>query len=223
MILDTCAEVEAFVLAGGASKRMGTDKAMLRLGGETLVERALRLLRSLGFSPKIVGSREDLSAFAPVVRDLRSGCGPLSGIEAALQNLSFGKKKAVFIPVDAPLLPPAFARQMLYRAYLTDAMVTLPRSLGQEQPLCAIYDRRLLPEISAALDAGDYKVTRVMKQAALAKGGPQSFDCYDIEVALAAAGDYADWPAMTHTLFLNCNTTTEFDTASAWLDRQEVQ
>ena len=76
--------MNAFVLAGGRSTRMGRDKALLDLDGRPLIDHALTKLRALGFSPRIAGSRPDLSSFAPFVPDNYPQQGPLGGIEAAL-------------------------------------------------------------------------------------------------------------------------------------------
>ena len=200
---------------------MGTDKALLRLNGVTLTERAVRLLQSIGFEPRIVASREDLAFYAPVVPDLRSGCGPLSGMEAGLKHAHTPNKKALFIPVDLPLLSAALLLRMLERAWLTDALVTIPRALGQEQPLSAVYDCALLPAISQALDAGDYKVMRVVMNAAMELGGSQTIDCYDIEMSGAATTKDVSRP--TAPAFLNCNTPPDFRMAEFCLSGQQVQ
>ena len=148
---------EGFVLAGGRSSRMGQDKALLQVGGRSLVEVALDKLCCIGVAaPRIAGARADLSAHAAVVPDLHPGCGPLSGIEAALA----ASKQALnlFLPVDMPLLPARFLSWMLLRAEITGALATVPRFNGQPQPLCAVYHRDLLGPITAALLAGNYKV-----------------------------------------------------------------
>jgi molybdopterin-guanine dinucleotide biosynthesis protein A len=199
-------DFSGFVLAGGASSRMGTDKALLKFGDRTLVEHALMLLASLDLSPRIVGSREDLARYAPVVADLRPGCGPLSGIEAGL--LASKTEYALFIPVDLPLLPAVLLRQMMDRVLLTEAKVTVPRFLGHEQPLCAIFHRDLLPAISDALSQGDYKVMRVVERAALALGGAQVMDRYDVETAMTV--NPRPLAGRLHRAFLNCNTPGDF-------------
>jgi molybdenum cofactor guanylyltransferase len=204
-----------FVLAGGASRRMGADKALLQLQGVTLIERAIRLLRAAGYAARIVGSRDDLEEYATVVADLRSGCGPLSGMEAGLTSLTTTTTTAtgetgyaLFIPVDMPMLPSALLRRMKERVAITRALVTVPRFQGREQPLCAIYHASLLPAVSLALDQGDYKVMRVITQAADALGG--GIDIFDVESILAASGDYVGWRAAGHVAFLNCNTAEDF-------------
>ena len=157
---------EGFVLAGGRSTRMGQDKALLPLAGRSLLDIALDKLRSLRLAgaPRIVAARSDLSSHAEVIADLHPGCGPLSGIEAALAAST--RPLNVFLPVDLPLLPAHFLLWMLQRAETTGAVMTVPRMNGWPQPLCAVYHRDLLGHITASLRAGDYKVMPVMTAAA---------------------------------------------------------
>jgi molybdopterin-guanine dinucleotide biosynthesis protein A len=107
---------EGFVLAGGRSTRMGQDKALLQLAGRPLLDLALDKLRALPLAaaPRIAAARSDLSSHAGVIADLHPGCGPLSGIEAALAAST--QPLNVFLPVDTPLLPAHFLLWMLERA-----------------------------------------------------------------------------------------------------------
>lgn len=166
---------------------MGQDKALMRVGGRTLIERALEKLPGA----RIAGARSDLSAFAPVVSDIHPDCGPLSGIEAALAASS--STFNLFLPVDTPLLPPSFLAWMLERAQLTGSMATVPRVNGRPQPLCAVYQRACLPFVSAALDRGEYRVMAVFTQV----------DLFDVEMVASTNLE----PAMpAYRWFHNCNT-----------------
>ena len=185
---------------------MGTDKATLRLNGRPLVEQAIALLHTVFDDVRIVGSRPDLATYAPIVPDVREGCGPLSGIEAAL---ALSIDYAVFVPVDLPLLPAALLHLLVARVACTGALCTIPRFQGAIQPLCAVYHSSLLPAITASLDAGDYKVMRVVERASGALQAWGAVDCFDLEAVLAA-GVTATWPAVRHNIFLNCNTPVEF-------------
>jgi molybdopterin-guanine dinucleotide biosynthesis protein A len=162
---------------------MGRDKAMLTLGGRSLIERAVEQLREVGCRPVISGSRPDLAGYAPVLPDLRPGCGPLGGIEAAL---SVAPGAAVlFVPVDLPLLPTQFLSLLLERSERTGALATIPVLGGRPQPLCAVYRASLLPGIRAALDAGEYKVMRVLE----ALTSTRERDFFAVEAVLAARSD----------------------------------
>ena len=160
---------------------MGQDKALLQVGGRSLVGIALDKLRSIGVAaPRIAGARTDLSSHAPVVPDLHPGCGPLSGIEGALTASS--QPLNLFLPVDMPLLPARFLSWMLLRAEITGALLTVPRINGQPQPLCAVYHRDLLAPITASLLAGDYKVMAVVSAAAgQSQSAFQMADVFDTE------------------------------------------
>ncbi len=206
----TASRTDAFVLAGGRSSRMGTDKTLLRFQNVALIERTLHLLRSVGLAPRIVGSRPDLETYGPVIPDRREHCGPLSGIEAGL--LASSGESAIFIPVDVPLLPAAFLVQLLKRADVTQAPATIPRILGQPQPLIAVYRRALLPAISKALAEGDHKVMRVVQQGASMLD--RTIDMFDVETVLTASCGHDGWPAMTSDAFLNCNTPEDLARAT---------
>jgi molybdopterin-guanine dinucleotide biosynthesis protein A len=209
---------EGFVLAGGRSTRMGQDKALLPWGGRPLLEVALDKLRALPLAtaPRIAAARSDLSSHAGVVADLHPGCGPLSGIEAALAASS--RPLNVFLPVDVPLLPAQFLLWMLQRAQTTGALVTVPRINGWPQALCAVYHRDLLGHISASLVAGDYKVMHVVK----ASAGPpsqsprsqsprsQSMDVFDVELVASANAQLLAFSPLPLYLWLhNCNTPAD--------------
>ena len=197
---------EGFVLAGGRSSRMGQDKALLQLGGRSLVGIALDKLRSIGVAaPRIAGARTDLSSHAPVVPDLHPGCGPLSGIEAALTASS--QPLNLFLPVDMPLLPARFLSWMLLRAEITGALLTVPRINGQPQPLCAVYHRDLLVPITASLLAGDYKVMAVVSAAAgQSQSASQMVDVFDTERLASIHPELLGLsPVPLHRWFHNCN------------------
>lgn len=196
--------MNAFVLAGGASSRMGRDKALLELHGQPLIEHALHKFRALGFKPCIVGSRPDLASFAPVVADNFPGSGPLGGIEAALAASSADLN--LILAVDLPLLPASFLQWMAHRSALTHALVTLPLLQGRPQPLCAVYSRALLPYLQVALSAGSCKVMHALESAAAALHVP--VDLFHVE-SIASAQAWPQ-PIPLHLWFQNVNTPADF-------------
>jgi molybdenum cofactor guanylyltransferase len=196
---------EAFVLAGGRSTRMGQDKALLQVAGVSLLEHALDKLRALGAfaTPRIVGARPDLSSYAPVVPDLHPGCGPLSGIEAALAATT--QPLNLFLPVDLPLLPAGLLGWMLRRAEITGALATVPRVNGRPQPLCAVYHRDLLAGMTASLAAGNYKVMLLVMAAAQSRAG--EIDVFDVELLASTYPEMHRFSSLPlYRWFYNCNT-----------------
>ncbi|HUY80544.1 MAG TPA: molybdenum cofactor guanylyltransferase [Acidobacteriaceae bacterium] len=198
--------MNAFVLAGGASSRMGRDKALLPLNGRPLIEHALDKLLALGFTPRIVGSRPDLASFAPVVPDNFPGSGPLGGIEAALA--ASNTQQNLFLAVDLPLLPVSFLRWLIDRAALTNALATIPLLQWRPQPLCAVYSRALLPHIRSALAARRAKVMLAIESAACAMGAP--IDTCNVE-SIATAQSWPQ-PFPLHSWFQNINTPSDLET-----------
>ena len=208
-------QVSGCVLAGGQSRRMGRDKAMLAYRGRPLVEHALGLVREAGCVPVVIaGSRGDLREYAPVVEDLHPGCGPLSGIGAALAAAA--GDSVAFLAVDVPLVPPGLLRLLVERAERTGALVTMPVAGGQAQPLCAVYRRELLGGVTAALEAGDYKVMRVLESLTTER----QRDIFGLEAVLAARagadGGLGGWGLpgelveAPHRWFANINTVDEY-------------
>jgi len=194
------AGAEGFVLAGGRSSRMGQDKALLRLGGRSMLEIALDKLRALPLPapPRVAGGRSDAGPIA----DLHPGFGPLSGIEAALTASI--RPLNVFLPLDMLLLPAKFLVWMLRRAQITGAMVTVPRINGRPQPLCAVYHRELLEPITRSLLAGNYKVMSVICSAA---PRTESIDIFDVELVSSADPEMLAFSSLpAYRWFHNCNT-----------------
>jgi molybdopterin-guanine dinucleotide biosynthesis protein A len=181
---------------------MGQDKALLQVGGRSLVELALDKLRSIGVAePRIAGARTDLSSLAPVVADVHPGCGPLSGIEAALAATTKGLN--LFLPVDMPLLPARFLHWMLLRAEITGALMTVPCINGWPQPLCAVYHRDLLGPITASLLGGNFKV---MPEVTAAAGQSQAVDVFDTERLASSHPELLGFsPLPLYRWFHNCN------------------
>ena len=145
-----------FLLAGGRSSRMGTDKALLDFGGITLIERALTVLRAACPAVTIVCEDARFSAYATVVEDVYSGCGPLAGIHAALLHSS--AELNLVLAVDMPYVSESLLRFLFATAEQSDAVVTVPHTGRGFQPLCAVYRRPFAAAAEQALRAGQNKV-----------------------------------------------------------------
>ena len=161
--MDGSPDLTAFILAGGKSKRMGTDKALVEYGGRTLLVRALDLARSITSAVSVVGSGEKFAPFAPVVEDVFCDCGPLGGIHAALS--ASRTQLNLILAVDMPFVSSTFLRYLTRQAAgAPEALATVPRGEGGWQPLCAIYRREFAVAAEAALRAGRYRIDRLFDQ-----------------------------------------------------------
>ena len=155
--MDGISDVTAFILAGGKSTRMGTDKAFVTLNGRTLLAQALELARSVTPDVRIVGDAAKFARFAPVVEDLFLECGPLGGIHAALRSSQTDLN--LMFAVDVPFVSAEFLQYLISRARSSvGATVTVVRARGGWQPLCAVYRRDFADAAEEALAAGRYKI-----------------------------------------------------------------
>jgi len=141
------------VLCGGKSSRMGTSKALLPFGPETMLQRVIRLLGGV-VAPIVAVAAIDqelpaLPAGVLVVRDEREGRGPLQGLAAGLKGLPDDVEAAYVTSCDVPLLVPAFVTQMLALADGYD--VALMEIDGFAHPLSAVYRRDVLPHVETLL------------------------------------------------------------------------
>lgn len=154
-----------FVVAGGTSSRMGTDKAFLDFGGQTLLDRALVKLRAVCGEVTIVGNLTKFTSYGPVVADAYPGCGPLAGIHAALLRSCADLNE--MLAVDMPFVSQELLRFVLARAEDSGAIVTVPRTRDGLQPLCAVYRRDFASVAETALKAGKYKIDAAFANVAL--------------------------------------------------------
>ena len=148
-----------FVLAGGRSSRMGSDKALLPIGHRNLLQLTLDKARQLALQPVVVGSRSRYDQYGEVIEDVIPGCGPLGGIHAALNATQTDLN--LILSVDMPLLTTDFLRWLLQLASANCALAIVPEAEGRFQPLCSVYRRAAQPEVERALRMRDYKVDRL--------------------------------------------------------------
>lgn len=151
----------AALFAGGASRRMGTDKAQLPWRGKTLLR---YIAGELGFfSEKILSAQQ--ASLLPgadwrLVPDLRPGCGPLAALESVLTAMR--SDAALCVACDLPFFTRELAERML-RALREEADCLVCRDeTGCVHPVCAIYRRRILPVVSERLQAGDFRMMHLL-------------------------------------------------------------
>ena len=141
------------MLCGGKSSRMGTSKALLPFGDETMLQRVVRLLGEV-VSPIVVVAAADqaLPSLPPgviVTRDEREGRGPLEGLRAGLKAMPADVERAYVTSCDVPLLVTGFVRQMIDLAEGHD--IAVMEIDGFTHPLSAVYRRATLPKVEALL------------------------------------------------------------------------
>ena len=154
-------EVSGFVLAGGASRRMGFDKARLPFGPERMVDRQVRLLRAICRSVAIIGPPERFAdAGIQVYEDEIAGKGPLGGIHTGLRRAR--TEFSLFLSCDMPMMEERFLRYLCEQALASRASATVPPPWRKGRfPLCAVLRRRVLSRVRSCLASGQNQVGRV--------------------------------------------------------------
>jgi molybdenum cofactor guanylyltransferase len=132
---------------------MGRDKLLLEVGGVPLIRRVRDALSARCAEIVVVG--EDAGGLEGVRRipDQRcGGLGPLAGMEA---GLAAARNRLVFVAAgDMPFLASGLVCYLLERLERRGASAVVPRHRGGTHPLCAAYDRKILPGVRSALDGG---------------------------------------------------------------------
>jgi molybdopterin-guanine dinucleotide biosynthesis protein A len=152
-------DLTGLVLAGGRSRRMGTDKALLTVDGRPLVSHvAARLATSCPTVLVAPGPRRLLQVVWQQVDDRVAGAGPLAGI---LGGLAAAKTPLVaVVAVDMPQADPGLLID-LANAWNGHAAV-VPVHDGRPQPLHAVYATSALRRFAAVFDAGERSPTRAL-------------------------------------------------------------
>ena len=135
------------LLVGGASVRFGSPKALAVLRGETLAERAWRLLGE-AFERRLAVGKAGLELPFGVVEEPAEPQAPIAGVVAGLRAME--TETAVFLPVDCPLVTPELLRELGER-----------RSVPATGPLPGAYAKTDLRELERRLAAGDYSLRGV--------------------------------------------------------------
>jgi molybdenum cofactor guanylyltransferase len=206
--------ITVLILAGGRSTRMGRDKAWLELDGMPLIERVAR--RLLPLAGEIIFSANDPAPFrelvarlptpAQVVGDVFADAGPLAGLHAGM--LAARHEAILAVATDMPFVNHAVVEAMVGLCAQADAVVPRLAAEGfdeaQPEPLHAVYRRRCLPAIEAALAANRRRVISFLAAVNV---------CYVDEPLLRSID-----PRLTS--FRNVNTPEEWSAAQADMDER---
>lgn len=144
-------QASGFVLAGGASKRMGRPKALLPYQGSTLVEFVAGRVREAVGSVALIGDPLEFGHLGlAVFGDTIPGCGPAGGILTALQATATDWN--LIVACDMPGISTAALRDLLQHTEGARTSCVAAAALGgQPEPLCAVYHRRCAPAIAQAI------------------------------------------------------------------------
>ncbi|KKO17874.1 MAG: molybdenum cofactor guanylyltransferase [Candidatus Brocadia sp.] len=146
----------AIILAGGKSRRMGFNKALLSYDKKTFIEHQIARLKTI--FDEIIISANDAAVYAhlnlPIVSDIMPEKGPLSGICAGLIRSS--SHHAFVVACDMPFVQEKAI--LCLREHIGDYDVVVPQTSRGLEPLHAFYSRNCIQPIRQCLDEGKLRI-----------------------------------------------------------------
>lgn len=190
-------DVSGVVLAGGQSRRLGTNKAFVKVGGVALIDRVLHQLGQLSDDVLIVTN--DPVTYqglgVSVVEDAIPGGGSLGGIYTGLALA--GHERAVAVGCDMPFLDLGLLRFMILLSEKYD--VVIPSLEGLLEPLHAVYSKACLGPMADVLQAGGRRIVDFFPQVRVRHVERAELEALDPE----------------HLSFFNINTPEDLSRAQA--------
>jgi molybdopterin-guanine dinucleotide biosynthesis protein A len=205
-----------FLQAGGGSTRFGTDKALAKLAGKTMIQRTADLLASVCDEVTIVATAAKYENLPwPLIADHWPGEGPLGGILTALLSTNdldsgtrladYGTRSfALIVSCDMPFLTQKFLSFLWNRTSQSQAQVVVPESRNGLEPLCACWRADAVIAAQGAFDSGIRKVTEAMKHLTMEVLDESSWKRFDTD----------------NRLFWNMNTPEDYQEARRILETE---
>ena len=192
--LQKSVSVTGVILAGGKSRRMGQNKALLQLGEDLLIEHVIRRMRSVTDELLLITNApaEYVHLGLPMHNDMIPDAGALGGIYTGLTHASHNV--GVCVACDSPFLEPKLLSYLIsilgeYDAVMPytysrdkDIGVTNPSHSDNQitlQTLCAVYAKRCLPVIEQMLNEPDLRVHALQERANVLTLAPEIWKTYD--------------------------------------------
>jgi len=187
--------ITGVILAGGQSRRMGQNKALMSLGGKRLVDRVVAVMREVFHDHLLVTNTPEVYADLglPMARDVWPEKGSLGGVYSAIYHVP--TPYCLVVACDMPFLNAAVLRYLMTQ--IADYDVIIPDVLDELQTLHAIYSKACLPPIERCLTANRLRIVGFFPEVRVRRVTASELQPYD-----------------PHLLaFQNLNTPEEFQAA----------
>ena len=202
-------ETRVLILAGGASRRMGTDKARSRIGGQTLLGRALDCAKGTGLETAVAGRDRPGVELPEGIERCPDGAGegPVAGILGAASR--WPRASWLVIACDLPLLTADLLHGLIALARRHPRSVAVvPEVGGRIHPLCAWYSPPMIDRFRAAVATGTFGLTEVLATRPDARTGDGS------DAVLRADAGLLGWSdRRLREELLNCNRPEDLELA----------
>lgn len=142
-------EIEAFVLAGGKSLRMGEDKGLALLNGLPMIALIIKTLQSIPLDVKLISGNPDYTQFClPLYKDIIKNKGPMGGLMTAFEQTSAAY--VLLLGCDMPFITIEAINHLIDNS--RENMITVAETNGFINPLLAIYPKSILPKLKVHLE-----------------------------------------------------------------------
>jgi molybdopterin-guanine dinucleotide biosynthesis protein A len=153
--------IEAFILVGGASSRMGSDKSKLELDGQTFTQRIAGTLREVVTAVTVVG-RESHDLQLPGTNDIYPQWGALGGVHGALATCQ--SEWAFVVACDLPFVTKDLLNRLASMREDYEAVAPIQKD-GRPQPLCSLYRvEPCLRQATRMIEAGERRPVDLLKR-----------------------------------------------------------
>lgn len=149
-------DITGIILAGGKSSRMGENKALLTLGGQTIIERIVNIMNNIFSSVIVVTNTPEEYEFLslPLYKDIFEYKGPLAGIHSGLIH---SKTETNFVlSCDMPMITEKMIKYIV--EYPTNKPITVCRAEGFVQQLAGKYSKSILQNVENALKDSEEEI-----------------------------------------------------------------
>lgn len=212
---------QGYILAGGQSRRLGTDKASILWQDKPLLHHAADTLAPLTGQLFVISVHEAHDAFLPYgklherLEDRQPGTGPMGALHDLLQHAleTTGPGWYPVLAVDFPLVPTALfsdlyqsLQQALKEPETTATSLVIPQYQDRYQPLCALWHTQLLPVLKNKLDQGQLKMMNLLNHCQFISFRPDPHCEY-----------------FRPDLFLNLNTPSDRDALQAARPKAQIK
>lgn len=190
-------QITGVILAGGKSRRMGTEKGLVEFMGRPLMEYALEKMQKLADRILISANTNAYDQYDfEVVHDIFPDSGPMGGIYSCLEQSN--TENNLLLSCDTPFVTVEFFRYLVHHS--AGYTVVAPWHKDEHyEPLCAFYSKSVLPVMERFIQKGNYKIPDLFK-----------------EVKFLPLKMHPGLPFYNEYLFYNINSQKELKAAEKW-------
>ncbi|MDZ7659376.1 molybdenum cofactor guanylyltransferase [Fodinibius sp.] len=151
--------ITVIILAGGQSRRMGSDKGLVRLNDKPMVQHVIEKAQSISNQIMIITNQSGYQKFGvPTYSDLIQDKGPLGGIYTGLHYSQ--TENNLVLSCDIPLVPVSFLKSLVN--YQAENQAYVPVYKDQEQPLCAVYKKEIAEQMKSSIEVENLSMRKFL-------------------------------------------------------------